>query len=109
MRAAILAAAPQARNEIAVTDALSVSTQRVHARGPMGLEQLTSYKWVVEGGVPRARLTLRLPRLVTQPFALARWVDRGQAGCFRVCPFARMCWPWLWVFFVCRKVKGPRR
>ncbi len=28
---------------------VAVSTQRVHARGPMGLEQLTSYKWVVEG------------------------------------------------------------
>ncbi len=28
---------------------VAVSTQRIHARGPMGLEQLTSYKWVVEG------------------------------------------------------------
>ena len=28
---------------------VAVSTQRVHARGPMGLEQLTSYKWVAEG------------------------------------------------------------
>jgi glutamate-5-semialdehyde dehydrogenase len=28
---------------------VAVSTQRVHARGPMGLEGLTSYKWVVEG------------------------------------------------------------
>ncbi|MBX3724833.1 MAG: glutamate-5-semialdehyde dehydrogenase [Xanthomonadales bacterium] len=28
---------------------VAVSTQRVHARGPMGLEQLTSWKWVVEG------------------------------------------------------------
>jgi glutamate-5-semialdehyde dehydrogenase len=28
---------------------VAVSTQRVHARGPMGLEQLTSYKWVIEG------------------------------------------------------------
>ena len=25
---------------------VAVSTQRVYARGPMGLEQLTSYKWV---------------------------------------------------------------
>jgi glutamate-5-semialdehyde dehydrogenase len=28
---------------------VAVSTQRIHARGPMGLEELTSYKWVVEG------------------------------------------------------------
>jgi len=28
---------------------VAVSTQRVHARGPMGLEQLTRYTWVVEG------------------------------------------------------------
>lgn len=26
-----------------------ISTQKVHARGPMGLEGLTSYKWVVKG------------------------------------------------------------
>ncbi|HEY3291980.1 MAG TPA: glutamate-5-semialdehyde dehydrogenase [Anaerolineae bacterium] len=28
---------------------VAVSTQKVHARGPMGLRELTSYKWVVEG------------------------------------------------------------
>ncbi len=28
---------------------VAVSTQRLHARGPMGLVELTSYKWVVEG------------------------------------------------------------
>ncbi len=28
---------------------VAVSTQRIHARGPMGLEELTSYKWVAEG------------------------------------------------------------
>lgn len=28
---------------------VAVSTQKVHARGPLGLEALTSYKWVVEG------------------------------------------------------------
>jgi glutamate-5-semialdehyde dehydrogenase len=26
-----------------------VSTQRLHARGPMGLKELTTYKWVVFG------------------------------------------------------------
>jgi len=28
---------------------IAVSTQRIHARGPMALEALTSYKWVVRG------------------------------------------------------------
>lgn len=28
---------------------IAVSTQKLHARGPMGLEELTSYKWIVEG------------------------------------------------------------
>jgi glutamate-5-semialdehyde dehydrogenase len=28
---------------------VAVSTQKLHARGPMGLEELTSYKWTVQG------------------------------------------------------------
>lgn len=28
---------------------IAISTQRLHARGPMGLEELTTYKWVVQG------------------------------------------------------------
>jgi glutamate-5-semialdehyde dehydrogenase len=28
---------------------VAVSTQRLHARGPMGLKELTTYKWVIEG------------------------------------------------------------
>lgn len=28
---------------------VAVSTQKLHARGPMGLTELTSYKWVLEG------------------------------------------------------------
>ena len=28
---------------------VAVSTQKLHARGPMGLKELTSYKWIVEG------------------------------------------------------------
>ena len=28
---------------------VAVSTQRLHARGPMGLPELTTYKWVVRG------------------------------------------------------------
>lgn len=28
---------------------VAISTQRLHARGPMGLPELTTYKWVVQG------------------------------------------------------------
>jgi glutamate-5-semialdehyde dehydrogenase len=28
---------------------IGISTQKLHARGPMGLEELNTYKWVIEG------------------------------------------------------------
>ena len=28
---------------------IGISTQKLHARGPMALEALTTYKWIVEG------------------------------------------------------------
>jgi glutamate-5-semialdehyde dehydrogenase len=28
---------------------IGISTDKLHARGPMGVEELTSYKWVVIG------------------------------------------------------------
>lgn len=28
---------------------IGISTQKLHARGPMGLEELTSYKWIITG------------------------------------------------------------
>ena len=28
---------------------IGISTQKMHARGPMGLEELTSYKYIVYG------------------------------------------------------------
>ncbi len=28
---------------------VAISTQKLHARGPMGLKELTTYKWIVEG------------------------------------------------------------
>lgn len=28
---------------------IGISTQKLHARGPMGLDELTSYKWVIQG------------------------------------------------------------
>lgn len=35
--------------ELGLGAEVAVSTQRLHARGPMGLCELTSYKWIVEG------------------------------------------------------------
>ncbi len=51
------AAAVYANTSTAFTDGaqfglgaeIGISTQKLHARGPMGLEELTSYKWVVKG------------------------------------------------------------
>lgn len=51
------AAAVYANTSTAFTDGaqfgmgaeIGISTQKLHARGPMGLEALTSYKWVVHG------------------------------------------------------------
>jgi glutamate-5-semialdehyde dehydrogenase len=28
---------------------VGISTQKMHARGPMGLTELTSYKWIIYG------------------------------------------------------------
>jgi glutamate-5-semialdehyde dehydrogenase len=28
---------------------IGISTQKLHARGPMALESLTTYKWIIEG------------------------------------------------------------
>jgi glutamate-5-semialdehyde dehydrogenase len=28
---------------------IGISTQKLHARGPMGLAELTSYKWLIKG------------------------------------------------------------
>ena len=28
---------------------IGISTQKLHARGPMALAELTSYKWIIEG------------------------------------------------------------
>jgi glutamate-5-semialdehyde dehydrogenase len=51
------AAAVYANTSTAFTDGaqfglgaeIGISTQKLHARGPMGLHELTSYKWVVRG------------------------------------------------------------
>ncbi|MEZ4994746.1 MAG: hypothetical protein R2824_30290 [Saprospiraceae bacterium] len=51
------AAAVYANTSTAFTDGgqfglgaeIGISTQKMHARGPMGLRELTSYKWVIRG------------------------------------------------------------
>lgn len=54
---AVDAAAVYANTSTAFTDGaqfglgaeIGISTQKLHARGPMALEELTSYKWVIKG------------------------------------------------------------
>lgn len=36
-------------SEMGLGAEIAISTQKLHARGPMGLRELTTYKWVVEG------------------------------------------------------------
>jgi glutamate-5-semialdehyde dehydrogenase len=51
------AAAVYANTSTAFTDGaqfglgaeIGISTQKLHARGPMALEEMTSYKWIVRG------------------------------------------------------------
>lgn len=35
--------------EFGMGSEIGISTQKLHARGPMGLEELTSYKWIIRG------------------------------------------------------------
>jgi glutamate-5-semialdehyde dehydrogenase len=44
--------------ELGLGAEIGISTQKLHARGPMGLREMTSYKWVIHGsGQTRMKLT----------------------------------------------------
>ena len=36
-------------SQLGLGSEVAISTQKLHARGPMGLRELTSYKWVICG------------------------------------------------------------
>lgn len=36
-------------SQLGLGSEVAISTQKLHARGPMGLQELTSYKWIVHG------------------------------------------------------------
>ena len=36
-------------NQFGLGAEIGISTQKLHARGPMGLKELTSYKWIIQG------------------------------------------------------------
>ena len=36
-------------NEFGLGAEIGISTQKLHARGPMALEEITTYKWIIEG------------------------------------------------------------
>ena len=41
---------------------IGISTDKLHARGPMGLEELTTYKYLIRGTGPGAEIRLRASR-----------------------------------------------
>ena len=55
---------------------IGISNQKLHARGPMGLEELTTYKYVVRGQVVRS--ASRKHRLEPQSSGQCKWLQEDK-------------------------------
>ena len=59
---------------------IGISTQKLHARGPMGLPELTSTKWIVTGDGQIRRLAAARPDRAGRTRRSSGGADRGPSG-----------------------------